>query len=235
MHQPIRSIISIILRARFSYLFLTIIMLFTFRPLIESLKAVTAATNIFVWFIVVSCVWAVHEKRKRQWFVISMAATAILLDLLDFLLRSTVTLWASKIAMFAFLGYAVVSILPCQAERGYSRYAHGGGQRVHAYWHPVVLALLSYRDGASGIVQHCRHENRPVWISIFQFCDTDNHGLRGRPAVIGSGAIPGHTGADNGTTLHCHYRGTARESIYCRWQETMSQGVGVALYGLDFF
>lgn len=111
MHQPIRSIISIILRARFSYLFFTIIMLFTFRPLIESLKAVTAATNIFVWFIVVSCVWAVHEKRKRQWFVISMAATVILLDLLDFLLRSTVTLWASKVAVFAFLGYAVVSIL----------------------------------------------------------------------------------------------------------------------------
>lgn len=111
MHQPIRSIISVILRARFSYLFFTIIMLFIFRPLIESAKAVTAATNIFVWFIIVSCVWAVHEKRKRQWFAISMAATAILLDLLDFLLRSTVTLWASKIAIFAFLGYAVVSIL----------------------------------------------------------------------------------------------------------------------------
>lgn len=168
MHQPIRSIISIILRALFSYLFLTIIMLFTFRPLIESVKAVTAATNIFVWFIIVSCVWAVHEKRKRQWFVISMAATAILLDLLDFLLRSTATLWASKIAIFCFLGYAVVSILPCQAERGYGGYTHGGSQRIHAYWHLEVLALLSHRDGVSGLVQHCGSKNGSVWISIFQ-------------------------------------------------------------------
>ncbi|MEN6374890.1 MAG: potassium channel family protein [Smithella sp.] len=111
MHQPIRSIISEILKARFSYLFLTIIMLFMFRPFIEGAKAVTAATNIFVWFIVVSCVWAVHEKRRRQWFVITMASMVILFDLLDFVIQSTVTSWASKIAIFFFLGYAVVSIL----------------------------------------------------------------------------------------------------------------------------
>lgn len=111
MHKPIRSVISVILKARFSYLFLTIIMLFMFRPFIEGAMAVTIVTNIFVCLIVISCVWAVHEKRRRQWFIIAMAAMAILFELLDFLFRNIVTSWASKIAIFFFLGYAVVSIL----------------------------------------------------------------------------------------------------------------------------
>jgi len=111
MHQPIKGMINVILNARFSSLFFTVVLLFLLRPFIAGAMAVNAATNIFVWFIVVSCVWAVHEKRKGQWLVIAMAALAILADFLDMLLQNAVTAWTSKIMILLFLGYAVVAIL----------------------------------------------------------------------------------------------------------------------------
>jgi hypothetical protein len=110
MQPSIHGVINIILKARFSYLFFTIIMLLLLRTFIEGATAVNALTNIFIWFIVISCVWAVHQKRKHQWIVIAMAAAAILAGLLDFLIRNTVTLWVSKISIALFLGYAVVAI-----------------------------------------------------------------------------------------------------------------------------
>lgn len=111
MRQPVKSIIKAILNARFSYLFFTIIFLFLLRPFIEGVTTVTLVTNIFLWFIVVSCVWAIHEKGRRRWLVIAMSVAAILADILDFLLQNAVTAWASRIAIVFFLGYAVVAIL----------------------------------------------------------------------------------------------------------------------------
>ncbi|OPY90262.1 MAG: voltage-gated potassium channel [Syntrophus sp. PtaU1.Bin208] len=111
MRQPIKSMIHGILKARFSYLFFTVVLLFLLRPFVAIPKAVTFVTDIFVWFLIISCVWAVHEKRKHQWVVIVMAATTVLCDGLDFLLKNELTSWTSQILMVLFLGYAVVAIL----------------------------------------------------------------------------------------------------------------------------
>ncbi|OPY15669.1 MAG: Ion channel [Syntrophus sp. PtaU1.Bin005] len=111
MRRPIKGMIDVILKARFSYLFFTIILLFLLRPFIAGAVAVTFVTDIFLWFIIISCVWAVYEKRKNQWVVIAIAATVILADLFGFLFPSAVTSWASQIAVFFFLGYAVINIL----------------------------------------------------------------------------------------------------------------------------
>jgi hypothetical protein len=111
MQQAIKGVVKAILSARFSYLFFTIILLFLLRPFIEGKMAVTLVTNIFIWFIVISCVWAVHKQRKHQWLVIAVAALAILADFLDFLLQNPVTSWTSKIVIVLFLGYAVIAIL----------------------------------------------------------------------------------------------------------------------------
>lgn len=111
MRQSIAGIIASILNKRFSYLFFTIILLFLVRPFVERATTVNTATNIFFWFIIVSCVWAVHEKRKNQWFVTIAASAAILTGLLDFFLKNVVTSWASKITIVLFLGYAVSVIL----------------------------------------------------------------------------------------------------------------------------
>lgn len=111
MRRPIKSIIKTILNARFSYLFFTIILLFLLRPFIEGATAVTLITNIFLWLIIISCVWAVHGKKRHQWFAIAMSVAAILADILDFFLKNAVTSWVSKITIVFFLGYAVVSIL----------------------------------------------------------------------------------------------------------------------------
>ena len=110
MRQPVKGIINVILNARFSYLFFTIILLFLFRPFIEGATAV-AITNIFLWLMIISCVWAIHEKKRHQWFVIAMSSAAILADLLGFLLQNAVISWASIIAIVFFLGYAVVTIM----------------------------------------------------------------------------------------------------------------------------
>jgi voltage-gated potassium channel len=111
MRRPVKSIIKAILNARFSYLFFTIILLFLIRPFIESATAVALITNIFLWFILISCVWAIHEKKRHQWFAIAMSAVAILADLLAFFLQTAVMSWVSIIAIVLFLGYAVVTIL----------------------------------------------------------------------------------------------------------------------------
>lgn len=111
MRQSIKGVISAILKARFSYLFFTIILLFLLRTFIEGKMALTLVTNMFIWFIVISCVWAVHEKQQHRWLVITMAATAILADFLDFLLQNPVTSWTSKIMIVLFLGYAAGAIL----------------------------------------------------------------------------------------------------------------------------
>jgi len=111
MHQPIRGMITTILNKRFSYLFFTIILLFLLRPFVAGVTSLNVVTNIFLWFIVISCVWAVQERRKHQGVVITMATAAILAGGLDFFLQNAVTAWASKITIVLFLIYSVIAIL----------------------------------------------------------------------------------------------------------------------------
>ncbi len=111
MRKPVKSAVTTILNARFSALFFTIILLLLIRPFLGGATALNIMTDIFLWAILISCVWAVHEKRKHQGIVLSLAVVAILTDLLEFLLRNAVTSWVSKIAGVLFFVYAVVAIL----------------------------------------------------------------------------------------------------------------------------
>jgi hypothetical protein len=111
MRKRVNSVITTILNARFSALFFAIILLFLLRPFLAGATALNIVTDIFLWLILISCVWAIHDKRKHQGIFLGMAVLAILADLLDFLLRSAVTSWVSKIAGVLFFAYAVVAIL----------------------------------------------------------------------------------------------------------------------------
>ncbi len=111
MRQSIKGMIDVILKARFSYLFFTIILFFLLRTFIAGAVAINLATNIFLWFIIIACVWAVQEKRRQQGFAMVMAAAAVATGLLDIVVPNAVTSWTSKITIVLFLGYAVVAIL----------------------------------------------------------------------------------------------------------------------------
>lgn len=110
MRKSIRGIFTTILDARFSFLFFTIMLLFLVRPFLGGITNLNILTKIFLWFILISCVWAVHEKRIHLGIALGLAALAILTDFLDILVQNTATSWASKIAGVVFLGYAVVAI-----------------------------------------------------------------------------------------------------------------------------
>lgn len=111
MRKKIESVTTKILNARFSYLFFTIIMLFVTRPFLMDAKALNLVTNIFLWAVLISCVWAVHEKRKQQGVALGIAVLVILADIMDNLLQTAVTTWASTFAIAIFVGYAVAAIL----------------------------------------------------------------------------------------------------------------------------
>ena len=102
MRKSMKNVITTILNNRFSFLFFTIIMLFLLRPFIEGATAVKFVTNVFLWFILISCVWAVSEKRKHPKVFLGMvvvASVAILADILAFLLQSTALSWTSVATM----------------------------------------------------------------------------------------------------------------------------------------
>jgi len=111
MRQPIKRMIHGILQARFSYLFFTVVLFFLLRPFVLIPRAVTVVTSMFVWFLMISCVWAVHEKHKQRLLVVVMAVMAILTDLLGFTLKNEVMAWTSQIMIILFLCYAVITIL----------------------------------------------------------------------------------------------------------------------------
>jgi hypothetical protein len=109
--ESIKKLFTLILNKRFSYLFFTIILLFLLRPFIEGATTLNFVTNVFLWFVVISCVWAVHEERKYLWFVMTLAAAAILAGVMHSIVQNSVTSWLSKITLLLFLIYAVVAIL----------------------------------------------------------------------------------------------------------------------------
>ena len=64
MRRSIKGITTKITDARFSYLFFTIILLFLLRPFLVGLTAVHVITDIFMWSILISCGWAVYDKKR---------------------------------------------------------------------------------------------------------------------------------------------------------------------------
>lgn len=111
MRKKIESVTTKILNARFFYLFITIMLLFLSRTFLTGAKVLGFASDIILWAILISCVWAVHEKRKQQGIAMCMAVVSILADLMDLLLHTAVTSWASKITGALFICYVVVAIL----------------------------------------------------------------------------------------------------------------------------
>jgi len=111
MRKPVKSAVRTILQARFSALFFTIMLLFLTRPFLVGAKALNLVTDIFLWAILIACVWAVHEKRKHQGIAMGVAVVTILADLMDLIFQNAVTSWTSKITAALFVGYAVVAIL----------------------------------------------------------------------------------------------------------------------------
>ncbi len=110
MRRKIESVTTKILNARFSYLFFTIMLMFLLRPFLAGAKTLNLVTDIFLWVILISCVWAVQDKRKHQGIVMAMAIVVILTDIMDILLHTTLTSWVSTVAAAFFVSYAVVAI-----------------------------------------------------------------------------------------------------------------------------
>jgi hypothetical protein len=117
MRKRVKSIITTILNARFSALFFTIVLLFLLRPFLEAATALNVLTGIFLWLILISCVWAVHDKKKHQGIALGMAILVILADFLDMLLQTAATSLASNVAAALFVGYAVVAVFSYLARQ----------------------------------------------------------------------------------------------------------------------
>ncbi len=110
MGVSIKGITKKIAEARFSYLFFSIVLLFLLRPLLEDLIALRVITDIFIWSILISCGWAVHDKRIQQVVFLGIVVIAIVTNLLDLFLDNRTTDWASKIVGATVFAYVVVVI-----------------------------------------------------------------------------------------------------------------------------
>ena len=110
MRQPIKSITSKIANARFSYLFFSIILLFLLRPLLVDITALQIITNIFIWFILISCGWAVHDKKKHRMIFLGIIVMAILTDIVDVFLPDTAIPLLPKIVGVIVFSYVVAVI-----------------------------------------------------------------------------------------------------------------------------
>jgi hypothetical protein len=83
MRQSIKGFTTKFANARFSYLFSSIILLLMLRPFLEGFTALRNITTIFIWFILISCGWAVHEKKRHRMIFLGIVILAILTDFLD--------------------------------------------------------------------------------------------------------------------------------------------------------
>ena len=110
MHQPIKSITAKIANARFSYLFFSIILLFLLRPFLMDLMALRNVTNIFIWLILISCGWAVHEERRHRMIFLGIIILAILTDFLDMFLPDAAIMLVPNIVGFIVFSYVVAVI-----------------------------------------------------------------------------------------------------------------------------
>lgn len=110
MGISIKGITNKIANARFSYLFFSIILLFLLRPFLMGLTALQIITNIFIWLILISCGWAIHDTKRQRGIFLGIVSMAILTDLLDNFLPHAVTAWAPKIVGVIVFSYIVAVI-----------------------------------------------------------------------------------------------------------------------------
>ena len=110
MGISIKGITTKIANARFSYLFFSIILLFLVRPFLVDFTALRNVTNIFIWFILISCGWAVHDKRRHRLIFLGIITVAILTDLLDMFLPDAAIRLVPNIVGFIVFSYIVTVI-----------------------------------------------------------------------------------------------------------------------------
>ena len=110
MRLSVKGIITKIGEARFSYLFFSIILLFLLRPFVEERIALRVITDIFIWSILISCGWAVHDKRSQQVIFLCIIILAVVANLLDLFLDNRATDWASNIVGVIVFAYVVTVI-----------------------------------------------------------------------------------------------------------------------------
>jgi hypothetical protein len=119
MGISMKGITTKIANARFSYLFFTIMLLFLLRPFLVGLTALNIITDIFMWSILISCVWAVHDKKRDRVTFLGLIVLFIATGLLDLFLDDPAITWAGKIMgviVFAYLVAAIFLYLIRQEE-----------------------------------------------------------------------------------------------------------------------
>jgi hypothetical protein len=119
MGISIKGITTKIANARFSYLFFTVMLLFLLRPFLVGLTALNIITDIFMWSILISCVWAVHDKKRDRVTFLGLIVLFIATGLLDLFLDDPAITWAGKIMgviVFAYLVAAIFLYLIRQEE-----------------------------------------------------------------------------------------------------------------------
>jgi len=119
MGISMKGITTKIANARFSYLFFTIMLLFLLRPFLVGLTALNIITDIFMWSILISCVWAVHDKKRDRVTFLGLIVLFIATGLLDLFLDDPAITWAGKILgviVFAYLVAAIFLYLIRQEE-----------------------------------------------------------------------------------------------------------------------
>lgn len=111
MRRLIKGMIDKIASARFSYLFFAAISYFLLRPFLVGLTALQIITEIFGWAILISCVWAVHDKKRVPATLLGLVVLFIVLESLKLFLDDTAIIWADKILGVIVFAYAVGAIL----------------------------------------------------------------------------------------------------------------------------
>lgn len=119
MRQSFKGIATKIADSRFSYLFFTVMLLFLLRPFLVGLTALNIITDIFMWSILISCIWAVHDKKRDRVTFSGLIILFITTGLLDLFLDDPAITWAGKILgviVFAYLVAAIFLYLIRQEE-----------------------------------------------------------------------------------------------------------------------
>jgi len=110
MRESVKGIISKIANARFSYLFFTVVLLFLLRPFLVGLTGLHIISDIFMWSILISCGWAVHDKKRERFTYLGLIVLLIITDLLDLFFDDPAIIWAGKILGVIVFAYVVAAI-----------------------------------------------------------------------------------------------------------------------------
>jgi hypothetical protein len=110
MRQSFKGFTTKFTNARFSYLFSSIILLFMLRPFLEGFTALRNITSIFIWFILISCGWAVHDTKRQRGIFLGIVVLAIVTNLLDIYLPEAAIAWVPSVVGVIVFSYIVAVI-----------------------------------------------------------------------------------------------------------------------------